>query len=138
MGLVQLAKIEGWLTRREEVWARYDEAFADLPCFIPAPPEPDTRHARHLYTLMIDIDQTPFTRNEFMTKMHKRGVGTGVHYRAVHMHPYYQQRFGFKPEDFPNAHWVSERTVSLPLSAKLTDEQVDRVIAAVTATLNER
>ncbi len=138
LGLVQLAKIEGWLTRREEVWARYDEAFANLPCFTPAAPEPETRHARHLYTLMIDIDQTPFTRNEFMTKMHKRGVGTGVHYRAVHVHPYYQERFGYKPEDFPNANWISERTVSLPLSAKLTDEQVDRVIAAVTETLNER
>lgn len=138
LGLVQLSKIEGWLERRNEIWARYDEAFANLPCFTPAPAEADTRHARHLYTLMVDIDQVPFTRNEFMTKMHKRGVGTGVHYRAVHMHPYYREKFGYKPEDFPNAHWISERTVSLPLSAKLTDEQVDGVIAAVTATLNER
>lgn len=138
LGLVQLAKVEGWLERRNEIWARYDEAFANLPCFVPAPQEPETRHARHLYTLMIDIDQTPFSRNEFMTKMHQRGVGTGVHYRAVHIHPYYRERFGYAPEDFPNAHWISERTVSLPLSAKLTDQHVERVIAAVTETLNER
>lgn len=138
IGLVQLSKVEAWLERRNEVWARYDEAFANLPCFTPAPAEADTRHARHLYTLMLDIDDLPYTRNEFMGTMHKKGVGTGVHYRAVHMHPYYRETFGYKPEDFPNAQWISERTVSLPLSAKLTDEQVDRIIATVTDVLSTR
>lgn len=138
MGLCQLRRIEGWLTRREEIWKRYDEAFADLPCFLPAPPEPDTRHARHLYTLLIDIDSALVTRDEFMSELHRRGIGTGVHYRAIHLHRYYRERFGFRPGDFPNAAWISDRTVSLPLSAKLREQDVDRIIRTVRDVLTRK
>jgi len=138
IGIRQLAKIEGWLGRRREVWARYDREFADLPCVRPASEEPETIHARHLYTLLIDEAGSGITRDQFLQTLHRGGVGCGVHYRALHAHPYYRQRFGFKPDDFPNAFYVGERTVSLPLSPHLTDEQVDRIIGLVRSTLTIR
>jgi dTDP-4-amino-4,6-dideoxygalactose transaminase len=87
-------------------------------------------HARHLYTLLLD-DDARVTRDGFLEEMHKRRIGTGVHYRALHVHPYYRDRWGYSPGDFPNAHDIGERTVSLPLSPKLGDGDVDRVVRAV-------
>ncbi|HZJ70910.1 MAG TPA: DegT/DnrJ/EryC1/StrS aminotransferase family protein, partial [Planctomycetota bacterium] len=130
LGLAQLPRLAEWLERRNAVWARYDEAFADLPVTRPAPAEPDTVHARHLYTLLVD-DDARVTRDGFLEEMQRRRIGTGVHYRALHVHPYYRDRWGYKAGDFPNAHAIGERTVSLPLSPKLDDGDVDRVIRAV-------
>ena len=135
LGLCQLPHIGSWLRRREELWERYNEAFRDLPVFLPKEPDPDTVHSRHLYTLLLDLDQAGLSRDEFVAALHGRGIGTGIHYRSLHLHQYYRERFGYRSEDFPNARWISERTVSLPLSAKLTDEEVDRVIRAVREVL---
>jgi dTDP-4-amino-4,6-dideoxygalactose transaminase len=63
--------------------------------------------------------------------MHQLNIGTGVHYLGVHLHPYYRETFGYKPEDFPNSTWVSERTASIPLSPKLSNQDVEDVISAV-------
>lgn len=137
LGLVQLGKIEAWLERRNEIWRRYDEAFGDLPCVLPAPEEENTRHARHLYTLMVDTPNAPADRDTMITRLRDRGIGTGVHYRGIHLHQYYRERFGLVPEDFPNASWISDRTLSLPLSAKLYEGDVDRIISAVRSELGK-
>lgn len=134
LGLQQLPKLEAWLARRNVIWSRYDEAFADLPLDLPAAADPDTKHARHLYTPLVR-DDAPLTRDQFMAAMHARGIGTGVHYRALHTQPYYRERFGFTPEQFPNARYIGDRTVSLPLTPKLTDSQVTRIIDGVRALL---
>jgi dTDP-4-amino-4,6-dideoxygalactose transaminase len=134
LGLAQLPKLESWLRRREEIWARYDDAFSDLPVSRPKPPEPDTIHARHLYTLLV-LDHAPISRDGFLSGMHRRGVGTGVHYRALHTQTYYRERCGYRSDQFPNAAYIGERTVSIPLSPKLTDDEVSRVIDAERATL---
>ena len=133
IGLSQVHRIDAWLKRREEIWARYDEAFSDLPVQIPAEAEDDTVHARHLYTLLLDVERIGESRDWFRAQMHQRNIGTGVHFVAVHLHPYYRDRFGSR--DYPNAEWLSERTVSLPLSPALTDQDVEDVIAAVRDTL---
>ena len=137
LGLVQLAKIEAGLERRNEIWRRYDDAFADLPCILPAPEQNDTRHARHLYTIMVDTPNPPADRDTLIDRLRSRGIGTGVHYRGIHLHQYYRERFGLVPEDFPNASWISDRTLSLPLSAKLDDGDVERIITAVRSELGK-
>ena len=134
LGLAQMPKLGPWLARRNELWARYDRAFADLPAERPAPADPESIHSRHLYTLLI-ADQAPVTRDKYIMKMHERKIGTGVHYRAVHSHPYYRDRWGYAPDRCPNALHIGERTVSLPLSAKLTDAEADRVIGATREVL---
>lgn len=138
LGIHQLARVEENLRRREQVWEAYDEAFADLPVFLPAAAEPGTRHARHLYTLLLDVDSHSLTRDDLLSALHRDNIGTGVHYRALHLHPYYRDRFGYEPDDFPNAEWISERTLSLPLSPKLADADVEDVIAAVRRRLEQR
>ena len=124
LGLSQLARIEQNLMRREAIWAAYDEAFADLQLVTPPPAAPGTRHARHLYTVMAP------DRDKLMSDLHGLGIGTGVHYRALHLHPFYRG-LGYRPGDFPGAEWVSTRTLSLPLSAGMTDSDVARVVSGV-------
>jgi dTDP-4-amino-4,6-dideoxygalactose transaminase len=137
LGIHQLARVETNLARRNEIWRRYDEAFRDLPVVVPAPEEPGTRHARHLYTLLLDLDRLSLDRDAVQGELHRRRIGTGTHYLAVHLHEYYRNTFGYERGDLPNAEWISDRTLSLPLSPKLSDEDVDDVISAVTSVLAE-
>lgn len=131
IGLHQLPRIEKYLKRREEIWQRYDEAFKDLPLIIPAAPESNTRHARHLYTVLLDIDKLKIDRDYLIQSLYEAKIGTGIHFIALHLHRYYREKFGYKKGDFPNAEYISERTVSLPFSAKLTDDDVGDVINAI-------
>ncbi|MBN2027798.1 MAG: DegT/DnrJ/EryC1/StrS family aminotransferase [Actinobacteria bacterium] len=131
LGIHQLPRIDSYWERRREIWNAYNHAFRDLPVFTPAPEEKDTRHAYHLYTMLLDIDNLAITRDRFLEEMTARNIGTGVHYIALHLHPYFQQQFGYRRGDFPNAEWISERTVSLPISPGLTGKDREDVIEAV-------
>lgn len=138
IGLRQLERVERYWARRREIWNRYDAAFADLPLTLPSPPAPDTRHAFHLYTVLVDEERTGgITRDAFLAGMTRNNIGVGVHYLSVPEHPYYKERFGWRPEAFPNAMRIGRQTVSLPLSARLDDEDVDDVIRAVRSVLGE-
>lgn len=135
IGIHQLSRIDTYWKRREEIWNRYNEELKDLPVILPLPAEKNTRHAYHLYTLLIDIDKTSITRDQFLEAMTEQKIGIGVHYIALHLHPYYQEAYGYKKNDFPNAEWISDRTVSIPISAYLSDEDVSDVIKAVKGIL---
>lgn len=131
IGLHQMKRIETSWERRKTIWERYDAAFADLPITTPAPAARDTRHALHLYTIQLNPERGGVTRDQFLMRLHRRNIGTGVHYRAIPVHPSYQKRFGWRPEDYPIASKIGDETLSLPLSARLSDEDVDDVIEAV-------
>jgi dTDP-4-amino-4,6-dideoxygalactose transaminase len=135
IGLHQMKRIDRYLARRNEIWKRYDEAFAGLPLLLPAPPEPDTVHARHLYTPLLDIDRAGMTRDKFQENLFALNIGTGIHFISLHQQEYYRKTFGFTAGDFPNASFISDRTISLPLSAALSDEDVEDVIGAVRSVL---
>lgn len=135
IGIHQLQRVEPYWVRRQEIWNRYNEAFANLPITTPAPPEPNTRHAYHLYTILVDEEKAGISRDRFLDAMTAHNIGVGVHYLSLAEHPYYQKTFGWKPEDYPNAMRIGRQTVSLPISAKLTDEDVDDVILAVKSIL---
>lgn len=135
IGLPQLRRVEENWVKREALWQRYLQAFADLPVFLPAPVEPGDRHAYHLFTLTLDIDRLRFTRDQVLDALQKEGIGTGVHYRGVHLHPYYRETFGYTPAMLPQADWLSERTLSIPFSTRLTDEDAADVIDAVRKVL---
>lgn len=137
IGIHQLQRVEQNWQRRQHIWNRYNEAFADLPLTLPAPPEPATRHAYHLYTILIDASRTGITRDGFLDAMTAMNIGIGVHYLSIPEHPYYQETFGWSPEDYPEAMRVGRQTVSLPLSAKLTDGDVGDVIEAVRRILQD-
>lgn len=131
IGLHQLARVDAAWERRKTIWQRYQQAFAEWPVVCPLEPPPHVRHAHHLYTLLVDEQRCGLTRDQFLMRMTTLGIGVGVHYLAIPEHPYYQQRLGFTPEDTPHATRIGRQTISLPISPKLTDEEIDRVIKAV-------
>jgi dTDP-4-amino-4,6-dideoxygalactose transaminase len=135
IGIHQLQRVEPFWERRRAVWARYDEAFADLPVGLPAAPEPDTVHGYHLYTLLVDEARCGIARDAFLDAMTAHNIGVGVHYLSIPEHPYYRGAFGWRPEDYPHAARIGRQTVSIPLTPRLTDDDVDDVIAAVRAVL---
>ena len=132
LGLHQLPALDGFIRRRTELALRYQEQLADWPQWTrPGTPRYAHRHAWHLYAPLINPQAAGMDRDTFMQRMKERNIGTGLHYRAVHLYPYYRERFGFKPGDFPHAEAISGRIVSLPLFPGMRDSDQDRVIATM-------
>ncbi|HEU5327226.1 MAG TPA: DegT/DnrJ/EryC1/StrS family aminotransferase [Thermomicrobiales bacterium] len=140
LGIHQLRRVEeNWQIRARYV-ALYNEAFAELAGIsVPAlePLGPGDRHAWHLYPVLLDLDRLTLDRNGFIDALQARNIGTGIHYTALHLQRYYRERFGTRRGDYPEAEWVSDRTVSLPLSPAMTEDDVEDVIAAVSDVLAE-
>ncbi len=135
IGMHQLARVEQNWRRRKEIWALYNRSFADLPVALPAPVVDGTRHAYHLYTILVDRERSKISRDRFIAAMAERRIGTGVHYRSIAEHSYYRRTFGWRPRDYPRAMRIGRQTVSLPLSAGLSERDVERIVAAVRAIL---
>lgn len=135
LGIHQLGKLEAFAQIRKRIWRTYDEAFSDLPLRTPAPEEPGTVHARHLYTVLLDLPRLRVGRDEILEQLAREGIGTGIHFVSLHLHPYYRDRFGFSPDAFPSARDISSRTLSLPLSARLTEQDVRDVVDATRKVL---
>jgi dTDP-4-amino-4,6-dideoxygalactose transaminase len=131
IGLHQLERVEAGWERRQAVWSRYQEAFAGLPVTSPAAVPADRRHGMHLYTLLVDPQECGVTRDDFLQRMTQLGIGVGVHYRALTEHSYYQDQLGWQAADTPVATSIGRRTVTLPLTLRMSDAAVERVIAAV-------
>lgn len=131
IGIHQLKKLEARARRRKEIWETYHHSFKDLPLILPSPTPPDQRHAFHLYTPLLELEHVRCTRDEFLQALHKENIGAGIHYVALHLHPFYQKTFGYRAGEFPNAEFISHRTFSLPFSAKLTHQDVEDVVQAV-------
>jgi dTDP-4-amino-4,6-dideoxygalactose transaminase len=130
VGIHQLPRLDGWIARRAELAARYDELLRELPLVLPRAAAPATVHGWHLYPVQVE-DDAGIARDELLDWMTKRRIGVGVHYRAVHLHPYYRDRYGFEPAHFPEASRISERTLSLPLSPKVTESDLADVVEAL-------
>lgn len=137
IGIHQLKKIDKWAKTRERIWAYYVQNFKDLPVILPANQEPETVHARHLFTILIDKTLSRMTRDEFIYKLFSHKIGTGVHFIPVHLHQYYRHAFGYRRGNFPNSEFIGLRTVSIPLSAKLSDLEVERIVTTVKKILRK-
>ncbi|MCB4790909.1 MAG: DegT/DnrJ/EryC1/StrS aminotransferase family protein [Elusimicrobia bacterium] len=136
LGIRQLKKIERYSRIRKYIWDKYNDAFKDLPCSTPKEAEPLTRHAYHLYNLLIDVDSLKTSRDRILNELINENIGAGVHYLALHLHEFYAKTFGYKRGDFPNAEYISDRTISLPLSPGLTNKNVNDIIRKVKKVLN--
>jgi dTDP-4-amino-4,6-dideoxygalactose transaminase len=135
LGIHQLGRLASNWERRKEIWNRYNEAFRDLPCITPAPVEEGTKHAFHLYTLLLRPERLRVDRDTVLDALAKENIGVGVHYLALHLQPFYRQTYHYHEGMFPNTEWISERTLSIPLSPKLSDDDAGDVIRAVRKVL---
>jgi dTDP-4-amino-4,6-dideoxygalactose transaminase len=129
--LSQLAKIGRFHERRVALKARLDAGLRDLPELTFPAQRGERRHAYHLYPIVVRTEQLSADRDTIMNAIQAENVGIGIHFRAVHLHPFYMQTFGFRRGMFPNAEYYSDRTISLPLYPRMTDGEADDVVAAV-------
>ena len=135
IGMAQFEKFEAMQSRRKEIWQTYQSELGDLPLDLPGNSKSEVEHAYHLFSVHLDLGRLSVSRDKVLGALYRDGIGTGVHYLSVHLHPYYKKTYGYKTEDFPNASWISDCTLSLPLSPKLSNQDVADVVSAVRKVL---
>jgi dTDP-4-amino-4,6-dideoxygalactose transaminase len=131
LGIHQLRRLDGFIRRRQEISAMYDEAFSDLPEILLPPRLRGRNHTFHLYPIRLQADLLDLNRSEFINELRARNIGTSVHFIPLHRHPFYRDRYGYRPEQFPVAEEIYQGLLSLPLYPKMTDQDADDVVAAV-------
>jgi dTDP-4-amino-4,6-dideoxygalactose transaminase len=134
LGIHQLKRAQVFQQRREQLAAAYDRALASLPVVLPPRPAAGDKHSWHLYVLRL-LDAAGIHRDRFIERLFEAGIGCSVHYIPLHLHPYWRDRYGLRPEMFPHSQHAYERMVSLPLYTRMTEAEVERVAAAVRAAL---
>jgi dTDP-4-amino-4,6-dideoxygalactose transaminase len=137
VGIHQLPRLDTWIDHRAKMWSAYDDDLRDLPLTLPTPPPAHAHHARHIYHVRVQ-SQTGVGRDELLDELASRNIGTGVHYRGVHLHPYYRERYAIDPMSLPHSTAISNSTFSLPLSAKLSDQDRIDVVEALHDILDGR
>ena len=135
LGIHQLPRLDAWIDRRVELWERYDELLSGLSVEVPPQPEEATRHARHLYQVLVRRG-TAVSRDEVLDSMTRSRIGVGVHYRGVHLHPYYRDRYSIDPASLPVATDISDRTMSLPLNVDMSEADQHDVADALRSALS--
>jgi len=135
LGVAQLRKADAFLRRRMRIADRYHEAFRelnelDLPLAVDG--REGTTHSWHLYVIRLILERLRIDRNKFIDELRRKGIGTSVHFIPLHIHPYYRETYGYQPDDFPVAYETYQKIISLPIYARMTDDDVERVIESVT------
>jgi len=131
MGLWQLKKLGAMQSRRQEIVRAYNAAFAQVEALELPTTRPEVEHAWHLYVLRLRPEALKIGRDQFIEELKARNIGASVHFIPIHLHPYYRQKYGYRPQDFPVAYSNYQRILSLPLSPRLTDQDVADVVEAV-------
>lgn len=131
IGLQQLKKIDGFQKRRQEIVNEYDKAFSKYPYFEIPCRLPNIDPSWHLYVLHINLDALVIGRDQFIEELKDRNIGTSVHFIPIHLHPYYRDKYGYKPEDYPVAYTNFKRVISLPIYPRMSDQDISDVIEAV-------
>lgn len=137
IGIHQLAAVEKNWVRRQTIWNYYQHKLKDLPLVLPAMPAPGTRHAYHLFPILIDKSNCGVERDEFIDRMTNLNIGVGVHYICLTEHPFYREQYNWSNDDCPVATKIGHQTVSIPLSAALTDEDLEDVVSAIKLSLDK-
>jgi perosamine synthetase len=137
MGLAQLAKAERMWQRRREIAAAYNTVFSHLPQVQLPFDRSDCQHAWHLYMLRLNLEQLRIDRSQFIQELKARNIGVSVHFIPLHVHPYYREQYGYCPEEYPVAYREYLREISLPIYSKMSDQDVQDVIDAVYAVVDD-
>jgi len=131
LGIHQLKKVEKFLEVRRKYVVMYDKAFEKIPEIKILGRKENIKHSHYLYIILVKTEDLTTDRDTIMNAIQAQNIGIGIHFRALHLQPYYKNTYGFKPGDFPNAEHASDRVISLPLYPALTEEDVADVIEAV-------
>jgi perosamine synthetase len=132
IGIHQLAKAESMRSEREAIALRYIAAFADFGELDTPQVVMDRIHSWHLFPVRLRLDRLTISRNDFIQELKANGIGCSVHWRPLHLHPYYQETIGWRQETFPISTAVWKTLVSLPIFPGMSESQIDRVVSIVT------
>lgn len=136
LGLHQLARLPGFIARRRELAALYREQLADVPGLMLPPDSTGTDlHSWHLFVVKVLPEVIGMDRDGFMNALKQHNIGTGLHFRAIHLHPFFAEELGHGRGSLPEAEWCSDRIVSLPLFPGMTDEDVSDVVVAISTII---
>ena len=135
LGLHQLRKAQGFQQRRAQIAAQYHAGLAGLPLVLPADAPAGELHAWHLYTVRL-ADGAPVDRDAAVQALFDAGIGCSVHYIPLHQQPYWRERYGLQPAQFPNSQRAYERLFSLPIYTRMSDADVQRVVAVLRSALS--
>ena len=136
LGLGQLGRLDEFIEKRSQLARCYQKLLADVDEILPlAIPSYPMRHAWHLFVVRLDTDRARMDRDTFMMELKKRNIGTGIHFKAVHMQKYYRETLRLQDGILPASEWNSERICSLPLFPDMTLEDVDTVVSAIKEVL---
>ena len=138
LGIHQLRRLDDFIRVRQHYARLYDQAFADL-LEVETPLVNSARdHVYHLYVIRLVLDTLTIDRAEFIEELNKHNIGTSVHFIPVHLQPFYQQRFGYRRGNLPQAEALYDRIISLPLYPRMTEADVQDVIRAVHHTVTTK
>jgi len=137
IGRQQLARATTFHIRRREIARRYSEALAGVRALRLPTARAGDDHAWHLYAVQIDPQQSRFDRDALVRVLLQLNIGVSVHFIPLHTQPYYRERYGYQPEDYPRAWAAAQRVLSLPIYPRMTDADVEDVIAAVRISLED-
>lgn len=133
LGIAQLKKLEWMWERRKQIAEKYTEAFKNSELITPPHVKQDRISAWHLYVIKLNLEALNIDRAKFIEELKARGISTSVHFIPLHKHPFYRNSFGYEAKDFPNAEWVYERIISLPIYPGLTDDDVEQIVEEVSS-----
>jgi len=136
IGIHQIGKLDQMQKRREEIADKYNKSFAEIPQLTTPTVKNYATNAWHLYPVQVNDDLLSINRNDFIEALKAENIGTSVHFIPLHLHPYYKEKYGFKGSSFPNAEFLYNHEISLPIYPKMADEDVDDVISAVKKIIN--
>jgi len=136
MGLTQLSKLESYISTRQAYAKIYDEAFAQIPEVDNIKRIDMIRHSETMYVILLNVDALRIDRDEFIRCLQAENIFCAVHFKPVHLHSYYRDTFGYKRGDYPNAEYAFDRAITLPFSPKLTENDIQDVINAVSKIVN--
>ena len=131
LGRVQLSRVESMRDSRSQIAARYSEAFRGLEAVEAPHSSPEVSHSWHLYPLRLHLQRLRIDRAQFIEELRRRSVGASVHFIPLHQQPFYRDRYGYRPDEFPVAEAEYPRLVSLPIFSAMESREVDAVIEAV-------
>ena len=131
LGLHQLPKLDSFIKERKLIAQQYSEAFREVKEISIPTQLRNIGNAYHLYVIILDVDRLKISRDEFMNALKKENIGVGLHFKSLHVQRYYRDAFKLKDSSLPNALYLSERILSLPMYPKMTQYDVDTVIKAV-------
>jgi dTDP-4-amino-4,6-dideoxygalactose transaminase len=137
LGIEQLDNCKAFFEARRRIAHAYDEGFADVPEIKTPVCRTDVQHAWHLYVIQLQLERLTINRRDFIEALRQKNIGTSVHFIPLHLHPYYRNAFGYRPENFPNAAAVFECIISLPIYPKMIDADVKDVVEAVRSIVEE-